>query len=496
MKKIFLAIAVLSLCLINIHAENVSPQRAPITIATGNMTIKSLINLIETQTNYLFVYSEDEVDVNSNLNLSKGEKTVMECLNEVFSGKELFYYFENNYIILTDKDPNSLYLMGKVVDYYSEKPLVFASISLGNGVISNVSNGEGIFVLKFPKSNANDSIHIAYLGYETSSYAIQDLIGKEKNILKIKEAAIDIDPAYVRSSDAVTMVKDAFLKIPENYNTQSQQMTGFYREMIKKGSTYVTLSEAAIDILKGSYTNSFSNDQIGIYKGRGSVDRQKIDTIFVKFKGGIFSAFAIDVVKNPFLNINPMDIDHYYDLTFGNQVVIGNRLNYSINFTQKENIDEIMFRGTIYIDSENLAISRVEFNMNVEDKEDAAYIFLTSRPTGFCAEMLYATYMVQYKLYEGKWSFDYSRTELKFNTKWDKKLFSQNYTIFSEVAVMDRSQKKVKIDPTKKVRPSDITMDKVADFRDEDFWKDYNVIEPESGIDNVIQRIIKQLKDR
>lgn len=55
--------------------------------------------------------------------------------------------------------------------------------------------------------------------------------------------------------------------------------------MIRKGNTYVTLSEAVVDVYKPPYTPTFAVDQVGIYKGRGSVDWARIDTVFVKFQG-------------------------------------------------------------------------------------------------------------------------------------------------------------------------------------------------------------------
>ena len=104
--------------------------------------------------------------------------------------------------------------------------------------------------------------------------------------------------------------------------------------------------------------------------------------------------------------------------------------------------------------------------------------------------------MVQYKEIAGDWTFDYSRTEIKFDSKWDRKLFKNTYTITSELAITERSDKSIKIPSEQRVRSTDITLDKVTDFQDEGFWDDYNVIEPESGIEQVIARITRQLKRR
>jgi len=176
------------------------------------------------------------------------------------------------------------------------------------------------------------------------------------------------------------------------------QMTGFYREMIRRGNTYVTLSEAVIDVHKSPYTPSFAVDQVGIYKGRGSIDWRRIDTVFVKFQGGIRSALEIDVVNNLFLGVNATEIERYYDFTMEHPVQMHDRINYVISFDQKPFLEDILFRGKIYIDRESLAITRVEFNMNIEDKENATSLFIRRKPFGLKARVEYAAYMVQFRL--------------------------------------------------------------------------------------------------
>ncbi|MEJ1730434.1 hypothetical protein SMA90_29330, partial [Escherichia coli] len=103
--------------------------------------------------------------------------------------------------------------------------------------------------------------------------------------------------------------------------------------------------------------------------------------------------------------------------------------------------------------------------MNVENRPDATNIFISRRPAGFKATVLYATYLVQYKEINGKWTFNYSRTEIKFDSKWDRKLFKNTYTITSELAITERSDRTMKIPSQQRVRLTDITLDKVTDFQ-------------------------------
>lgn len=502
MKKFVLTIILLTICVTGTFAstDNLA-QRAPLKISAGSITMRNLIEKIESETNYLFVFSEKDVNLNDNVTLTEGNTTVAECLREVFPEKGLSYYFEKNYIIITTDDPGLVSVYGKVVDAKTREALSFATISIKGSKISNVTNGEGIFLIKFPRTFESDSILVSYLGYDTKRLAISDLKPSEslkvyQNVISLELSSYDLDPITVRAADAATIVEEAIENIGKNYPEQSMQMTAFYREMIKKNSSYVTLTEAVLDIIKSAYNNPFSNDQIGIYKGRGSIDRNRLDTLVIKFRGGINSSFDLDMMKRPFLSVNPAELGSFYDFTFDKPVIVGGKVNYVILFNQKDIPGEILYRGKLFIDSETLALTRAEFNMNVEDNPDATRIFIRNKPRGLDAKMLYAKYLVQYKEIDGRYTFDYSRIEIKFDSKWERKLFKSTYTIISEMAVTDRSGTKVKIPADQKVRTSDIAIDKVSAFNDENFWEEYNIIEPESGIETIISRIIRQLKHR
>lgn len=393
---------------------------------------------------------------------------------------------------------NTLSISGTVTDAGTKRPMVFASVSIQDIGISIVTNGEGFFTLKFPREYADKTLIISYLGYHTTAIPITSFLdsGRPLNINLI-QAALPIPMATVKPLNPLELVKEAFSEIKNNYPQERMQMTGFYREMIRKGNTYVTLSEAVVDVHKSPYSPSFAIDQVGIYRGRGSIDWRRIDTVFVKFQGGIRSALEIDVVNNLFLGVNVTEIERYYDFTMEHPVQMNDRINYVISFDQKPYQEEILFRGKIFIDRESMAITRVEFNMNVEEKENATALFIRRKPFGLKARVEYAAYMVQFRQIQGNlWVFDYSRTDLKFNAKWDRKLFSQNYTISSEMAMTEYSWETYKIPRESRVKTTDITFDRVADFEDPGFWEDYNVIEPESSIESVISRIIRQLRRR
>ena len=383
---------------------------------------------------------------------------------------------------------------GRVQDASSGKALNFASIQLISTNISNVTNSEGLFVLKIPSNVKADSLMVSYLGYKSKRVALKDF-GKEPLKIKLEQSDIALNPITIRPQDAPSIVKMALARIPRNYKLAPVQMTAFYREMIKKGNTYVSINEAVLDINKASYAG-YRADQLAIYKARGSYDINRIDTLLVKFQGGPNSAMDLDIVKDPFLGADIMMLEQIYKFNFTDPVTINNRFFYVIEFDELLKQREIYFRGKIYIDAESLAIGRIEFAMNVENRELANSYFVRKKPASLKMDVMSANYLVNYKLIDGLWYFDYSKTEVKFNAKWDKKWFRNIYTISSEIAITDISENERKIEVENRIKPRDIMSAKVSDYTDENFWEDYNIIEPDQSIENVIARIIKQLRKR
>ena len=383
---------------------------------------------------------------------------------------------------------------GKVLDASSKRQLSYASIQLISTNISNVTNSEGNFILKVPVNLKSDTLLVSYLGYKTQKIVLKPGIDQRINIM-LNPSEIDLKPITIRPQDPYELVMMAINRIDRNYHVDHMQVTAFYREMIKKGGTYVSINEAVLDINKSAY-GSFRMDQIGIYKARGNYDSNRIDTLMGKFQCGPHSALEIDVASDPFLGVEPIVIKEYYDFKMVAPVTIDNKYFYVIEFDQKPYLTDILFRGRLYIESESMAFARIEFNMNVEDNPRANSFFIRKKPSNLKMDVVSAAYLVNYKEINGIWHFDYSRTEVKFNAKWDKRWFRNTYTITSELASTEISDRQRKIENLNRIKSKDIMSNKVQDFTDENFWGAYNIIEPDASIESVISRIIRQLNKR
>ncbi len=385
---------------------------------------------------------------------------------------------------------------GTIEDASTGYPLPYASIALKNSSFSNVANSEGEFSLKIPQENLKDSLLISYLGYRNVTVPVSDFLSKKNRKVKLVPTTMDIRSIIVRPDDATEIFKSAFSSrsIKQNYSTDPVGMSGFYREIIKKGSKYLSLSEAVVDICKHSY-NSPLGDNISIYKGRGNTNRNASDTLFLQLQGGPVTTLQLDIVKDPFIAVDMLAATDYYEFRMGPILFMDNMNIYTIEFNQAPQVSDILFKGRIFVESQTLAIVRIEFDMNVEGRDDAWKLFVRKKPDDVQLGVDWAKYQVNYKQQGEKWFMDYARIDLRFVAKYKGKLLKSKYDIVTELAITDTDNKSaLKIPSAERLRMKDVLQKKVNDFKDEDFWENYNIIEPDEKIENIINRIIRQLK--
>lgn len=395
------------------------------------------------------------------------------------------------------KQDSTYVLRGRVLGGDNNQPLANASVSVDLVNVSTVTNQEGYFSLRVPDNSINSHLIIRYLGYTNREIPIVTLINSPNNHIVLIPSPILLSELHVVSGDGSQLVKDALRQIPGNYSPEPNMMVAFYRESVKKGSKYISLVEAVLDVYKATY-RSYSNDQARIYIGRKATDITPKDTVLLKFQGGISDALMLDIAKNPEIVFGKDGSEYTFHIE--GLININNKPHYKIYFEPLLGIKDILFRGTIYLESESLAFARMEFNMNVEDRRDAANVFIRRKPSRMRVDVENAQYTVNYIEDNGKWYFNYSSTEVKFRVRWTNRffgLFATNYTIGSEIAITDRYRDNViKFPRNERIRSTDVIAEKVEYFLDPTFWGEYNVIEPDQEIIDAIERLSDKLRRR
>ncbi len=385
-------------------------------------------------------------------------------------------------------------IRGRVVDAETNQPLVFAGIAVQGSNVSTVTNLDGEFTLKLPEGETG-KLEFSYVGYKNKEMALDEMkTNGQRNIIALETAMIPIKEVIVKPLVPEDIMEQVISRFDENYPLVANDMTGFYRETIRKNRSYISIGEAVVEVFKAPYQSDLRFDAVRIYKGRKSNDVEKMDTVLFKLQGGPTTTLYLDVVKNPetFLTREALE---QYDLELASIVVIDDRTNYVINFFQKPSITTPLYQGRLFVDIETYAVAQAEFSFNLENKELAASMFIRKKPMGMQVTPELTSYMVRFREQNGKWYFTHSRAEVKFKVDWKKKLFNTNYTTMSELAITDRTEEDViKFSNKERMKPSDFFTEEVAAFADPDFWGDYNVIEPDQSIEAAIRKLSRKVK--
>jgi len=270
-------------------------------------------------------------------------------------------------------------IRGRVVDAETRVPLVFAGISVQGTNVATVTNLDGEFILKVTEEGTGN-LEFSFVGYKNRVMPIEEMkTNGNRNVIELETAMIPIREVIVKPMVPRDIMEQVIERIDDNYPKIPNDMTGFYRETIRKNRNYVSIGEAVVEIFKAPYQNDLRFDAVRIYKGRKSNDVEKMDTVLFKLQGGPSTTLYLDVVKNPetFLTREALE---QYDLELSSIAVIDDRTNYVINFYQKPMITTPLYQGRLFIDIETYAVAQAEFAFNLEDKDLAASMFIRKKP--------------------------------------------------------------------------------------------------------------------
>jgi len=155
-----------------LFAESSHSQNARVSINQRNANLESVLEEIENQTDYLFVYNK-HVDVNRKVSIRQTNTPLSNVLDNLFGGTDVSYAVEGSYIILSKDLKESLpgisqqkrTVTGVITDSSGE-PIIGANVvekgNPSNGVITDV---DGRFSVSIDANQK--AITISYIGYLT-----------------------------------------------------------------------------------------------------------------------------------------------------------------------------------------------------------------------------------------------------------------------------------------------------------------------------------------
>ena len=377
-------------------------------------------------------------------------------------------------------------LSGVVTDAMTGDRMSQATVAVAG--VSVVTNDDGIFTLK--TDGASGVLTVSHIGYLTTRVRIP-ANHADPITVRLQPTAIQLQEVIVWKEDPWELVQQALQKVPENYCTTPQLYQCFYRETVQKRQRYIYVAEGVVDMYKTGYQKSDYRDRVAIVKGRRLVSPRHSDTLRVKVLGGPNLPVQLDVVKNTAFLLNREELSNY-KLSMGPSAVIDDRLQYVVILTPLVAQPYPLYHGKLYIDRENLAITRAELSLDMSDRNKATVYMLRKKPLGVRFKPMELSCQIDYRYVDGKTSINYVRNTMRFGCDWKRRLFSTTFTAVLEMVVTDRTAAVRPISGRDSFNSQDAFYDHVDYFLDPTFWEDYNIIEPTESLDKSISKIVKK----
>lgn len=186
----------LMVCVFCSYAGNAHSQNAKVSIRMNNVKLDKILNEIENQTDYLFIYN-NQVDINKITSVKVKNEAVAQVLDRILSGTGINYKLEGTHIILTTEAIKDLHaqqqaktVTGTVTDVSGE-PIIGANIRIKGTTTGTITDIDGNFSIE---AEPQSVIEVSYIGYLTQ----ETVINNQKSIrFLLKEDTKTLDEVVV-----------------------------------------------------------------------------------------------------------------------------------------------------------------------------------------------------------------------------------------------------------------------------------------------------------
>ena len=285
---------ILLMCLL-LQIRGAQAQTARFTIHMENVPMEQVVNEIEKQSRYLFLFNKDIDSRRIIVSVNAENQTITQILPALFKDTGLDYTIEGMSILVTKKAEASekpIQVRGKVLDQQGQ-PIVGASVIVQGTTVGVSTDAQGRFELVVPAPVASRVLEISYLGYETAHVAVgsrtrfdvtlREAASEIEQVvvtalgIKRQEKALSYNVQQVAPSD-ITMVKDAnFMnsltgKVAGVTINTSSSGVGGASKVVMRGTKSILQSSNALYVIDGIPMNNVGGGGGTEFDSRGATE--------------------------------------------------------------------------------------------------------------------------------------------------------------------------------------------------------------------------------
>ena len=285
---------ILLMCL-SLQIRGAQAQTARFTIHLERVPMEQVVNEIEKQSRYLFLFNKDIDSRRIIVSVHAENQTITQILPVLFKDTGLDYTIEGMSILVTkksDESENPVMVSGRVTDLKG-LPIVGASVIVQGTTVGVSTDAQGRFELEVPAPAASRVLEISYLGYETTRVAVgsrtrfdvtlREAASEIESVvvtalgIKREEKALSYNVQQVAPSD-ITMVKDAnFMnsltgKVAGVTINASSSGVGGASKVVMRGTKSILQSSNALYVIDGIPMNNVGGGGGTEFDSRGATE--------------------------------------------------------------------------------------------------------------------------------------------------------------------------------------------------------------------------------
>lgn len=376
---------ILLVSIFTIHAESTHSQNRTVNITKNNVNLNEIIEEIEKQTDYLFIYN-DRVDVKLKTSISAKDESIEEVLNTLLKNTKISYEVEGSHVILSKKEhadnlnnpviaQQGKTITGTVIDTYGE-PVIGANVVQKGTTNGTITDFDGQFSITVDN---NAVLQVSYIGYKPQEVTVGSQTSINIKLAEDTEAleeVVVIGYGVVKKKDltgSVSQISSGSLKnLKVSHPTQAMagQMAGVQVQQVAGAP-----GQAATIRVRGSGSISASSSPLYVVDGY-PLGEQNLNSINPS------DIESIEVLKDA-------SAAAIYGSRAANGVVLvttksGKQGKVSINLDMYYGLQNVTKRMDLLDAQEFAMISKEAFNNNYIDRVPGASASdpLSSRPSG------------------------------------------------------------------------------------------------------------------
>lgn len=368
-----------------------------------------------------------------------------------------------------------IHLQGQVVDASTAEPLAYAYVHVGT--VGSLSNTEGRFALRIPRSGAGDTLEVTFLGYQPVRLAWRE---EQRGVwdIRLVPAPLTLEQVEIRPMEPRDTLRKAWRDRSDNYALHPIRLSGFYREHLREPGTpnEYFFGEGILEVYKPGFPIRGREDLVRVIKSRCKPRNGFIQVDTVQYQlpmvtQGPHLGTELDLLRIEHSFLKPSNL-RAYTLGLASITKLNGRITYVFDFKPyfAQN-HHAQFMGSLYIDAASLALVRASYRLNPYGIE-----LINHDQT--VMDLLERTYTVNYRKTEHYWVLQDAQVENVYRHR----VLGREVRSLMTFVVTDIAEQGVRRFTLSEQVDLNDAFAGVAETVPAAFWEGFNIIVPEDSL--------------